>query len=117
MNAIRVGIEAAEPEPWTRLLGGFLELTVAGGDAGKFAVFHHLSSAPKRLGLPNLDLELQLVPELLPDPLADPFDELEHVASLGAGISDDEIGVTIGDFGPAESRAFESGLIDERTRR
>ena len=62
---------------------------------------------------PDLNLKFQLVTELLPDPLANSIDELEHVGGLGAGVSDDEIGVPIGNLGRAMARPFETGLIDQ----
>ena len=60
-----------------------------------------------------MNLKFQLVTELLPDALANSIDELEHVGGLGAGMGDDEVGVPIGDFGAAEARPLETGLIDQ----
>ena len=67
------------------------------------------------MNLPDLELEFQLVAELLPHPLLDLVDEVEHVGRLGPGMGDDEIGVPVGDLGPAEPRSLESGLVDEGT--
>src|SRR5438045_2903737 len=42
------------------------------------------------MNLPDLELEFQLVAELLPHPLLDLVDEVEHVGGLGSGMGDDE---------------------------
>ena len=63
--------------------------------------------------LPDLDLEFQLVAELLPDSLANPVDELEDIGRPGPRMGDDEVGVAVGDLGPADLCPLEPGLIDQ----
>ena len=65
------------------------------------------------MNLPDLELEFQLVAELLPDPLLDLVDQVEDIGRLGPGMGDDEVGVPVGDLGPAEPRPLEAGLVDQ----
>src|SRR5262249_56990526 len=75
--------------PWAGPIRGGSRCSIAGVPA--------MSGAPNRArsdggrGLPDLDLQLELVAELLPYPLADLVDQVEDVGRRGARLRDDEV--------------------------
>ena len=62
---------------------------------------------------PDLDLKLELVPELLADPLTDQLDQFEDVGRPRARLGDDEVGVAVGDLGASGTLALQARTLDQ----
>src|SRR4051812_17417519 len=68
-----------------------------------------------RLG-PDLHFAFEMNLVLLENPFPNDLDQLEHIVCLCSRVGDDEIGVLLADFSPADLEALQAGLIDERAR-
>src|SRR5882757_2708615 len=75
------------------------------------SVIYHLSIII--LALPNLEFVLQLDRQSFADPSAEVVDQAEDVVTRPLFIDDDVIVVPVGDFGAADFRTLEAGLLDQ----